>query len=212
MAVNAACVKSLQKVWEGLGRECGLIWIRRDVVGVRTTASIWNVPKKCGPHGEFFFFPYKETNGSPQGDGGLWTLYPSGHNESGCCVRFAHDGRRRMPLCRAVAFLRIWETRGGMAAQEGLIGTATSMTGPRARVRSLNTTLKVSLLTSLGRIGQARSLPGGLAACVGVAYCLGVVPFLFCRGEEAVLASRGRGVLLQVSSLWVPHSWSDKHW
>ena len=27
-----------------------------DVVGLRTTASVWNVPKKCGPYGELFMF------------------------------------------------------------------------------------------------------------------------------------------------------------
>ena len=57
IAVSAACAKSLQKVWEGL---CwGGMWPfldPLDVVGLRTTASIWNVPKKHGPPGELFFF------------------------------------------------------------------------------------------------------------------------------------------------------------
>ena len=60
MAVSVACAKSLQKVLEG---PC---WEERpsldplDVVGLRTTASIWNVPKKHGPHGELFFFLVNE--------------------------------------------------------------------------------------------------------------------------------------------------------
>ena len=31
-----------------------------DVVGLRTTASVWNVPKKYGPHGVLFFLVKKE--------------------------------------------------------------------------------------------------------------------------------------------------------
>ena len=31
-----------------------------DVVGLRTTTGIWNVPKKYGPHGELFFFMKKK--------------------------------------------------------------------------------------------------------------------------------------------------------
>ena len=61
MAPSAVGAKSLQKVWEGLGWE-GMwplldLW---DVVGYRTTASIWNVPKKYGPYGELFFFFLKK--------------------------------------------------------------------------------------------------------------------------------------------------------
>ena len=33
---------------------------RWDVVGLRTTASFWNVPKKYGTHGELFFFLIKK--------------------------------------------------------------------------------------------------------------------------------------------------------
>ena len=31
-----------------------------DVVGLRRTASVSNVPKKCGPHCELFFFLIKK--------------------------------------------------------------------------------------------------------------------------------------------------------
>ena len=31
-----------------------------DVVGLRTTSSVWNVPGKYGPHGELFFFLIKK--------------------------------------------------------------------------------------------------------------------------------------------------------
>ena len=31
-----------------------------DVVGLHTTASVWNVPKKYGPYGELCFFLIKE--------------------------------------------------------------------------------------------------------------------------------------------------------
>ena len=42
----------------GQGR--GLVWIRGMLWGVRTTASVWNVPKKHAPLGELLFFPIKK--------------------------------------------------------------------------------------------------------------------------------------------------------
>ena len=48
---------SVQKVWEGSCWEgMWLVLDPLDVVGLRTTGSIWNVPKKCGPHGQLLFF------------------------------------------------------------------------------------------------------------------------------------------------------------
>ena len=40
-----------------LGR--GLPFLGRDAVGLRTTASVWNVSGKYGPHGELFLFLIK---------------------------------------------------------------------------------------------------------------------------------------------------------
>ena len=61
MAVSNVSTESLQKVWEG---PC---WERMwpfldpwDVVGMRTTASSWNIQKKCRPPGELFFFLIKK--------------------------------------------------------------------------------------------------------------------------------------------------------
>ena len=93
MAVSAVCGRSLQKVWEGL---CGKgLWPfvdPWDVVGLRTTASIWNVPKKYGPHGELFFLLQKEQVVLREiADFG----YPSGDDPIMCLVWFAHDGRRK---------------------------------------------------------------------------------------------------------------------
>ena len=93
MAVSVASAKNLQKAWEGLCWEGTWPFLDRwDVVGLHTTASICNVPKQHGPHGEFFFFLKKERTGGLQGDGGLWALYLRGDNESVCHVRLAHDG------------------------------------------------------------------------------------------------------------------------
>ena len=39
------------------------MWLFLDswvVVGMRTTTSSWNIPSKCGPHGELFFFFIKK--------------------------------------------------------------------------------------------------------------------------------------------------------
>ena len=42
------------------GKAPGLTWTHWDVVGLRTTSSVWNVPGKYGPHGELFFFLIKK--------------------------------------------------------------------------------------------------------------------------------------------------------
>ena len=42
------------------GKGSGRFWLPRDVVGLRATATIWNVLGKYGPHGELFFFPIKK--------------------------------------------------------------------------------------------------------------------------------------------------------
>ena len=61
MEISKVNMKSLQQVlylpcWEGM-------WVFLDpwdVVGMRTTASSWNIPSKYGPHIELFFFMKKE--------------------------------------------------------------------------------------------------------------------------------------------------------
>ena len=53
--------KILEKMWEGPHWEW--VWLfldREDVVGWRTTASVWNDPGNYGPHGELFFFFIKK--------------------------------------------------------------------------------------------------------------------------------------------------------
>ena len=57
MAANVVGAKILQKMWEGPYRE--EVWPFLDpwyVVGLRTTASVWNILVTYGPHGEHFFF------------------------------------------------------------------------------------------------------------------------------------------------------------
>ena len=39
-------------IWEGVWPT----WIRLDSACLRTASVEWNVPGKCGPHGELFFF------------------------------------------------------------------------------------------------------------------------------------------------------------
>ena len=39
-----------------LGRALALFWMAGNVVGMRTTAGRWNIPSKCEPYGELFFF------------------------------------------------------------------------------------------------------------------------------------------------------------
>ena len=61
MACGTVGANILQKMWEGLHWEG--VWPHPDpwdVVGLRTTSSVWNVPGKYGPHGELFFFLIKE--------------------------------------------------------------------------------------------------------------------------------------------------------
>ena len=57
MAANVVGAIILQKVWEGPCWEG--VWPFLDpwdVVGLRTTATVWNVPGEYVPHGELFFF------------------------------------------------------------------------------------------------------------------------------------------------------------
>ena len=61
MAPNLVGAKILQKMLEGPYLEG--VWLSLDpwdVVGLRATASVWNVPGKYGPHGEFFFLIKKD--------------------------------------------------------------------------------------------------------------------------------------------------------
>ena len=54
MAFSIAGAKMLQKMWEG---PLASPW---DVLGLRTTYSVWKVPQKYGPHGELLFLPRQE--------------------------------------------------------------------------------------------------------------------------------------------------------
>ena len=56
MGFSVAGSKNVQKMWEG--RYWEGVWLFPDpwdVVGLRTTSSVWNVPGKDGPHGDLFF-------------------------------------------------------------------------------------------------------------------------------------------------------------
>ena len=61
MAAKVVGAIILQKAWEGPCWEG--VWPfldPTDVVGLRTTASVWNVPGEYVPHGELFFFHIKK--------------------------------------------------------------------------------------------------------------------------------------------------------
>ena len=61
MACSIVGMKILKKMWEGPCWEG--VWPHLDpwdVVGLRTTSGVWNVPRKYGPHGELFFFLIKK--------------------------------------------------------------------------------------------------------------------------------------------------------
>ena len=61
MAFSIAAATKLQKMWEGPCWEG--IWLFLDpwdVVGLRTSSSVRNVPGRYGPHGELIFFLIKK--------------------------------------------------------------------------------------------------------------------------------------------------------
>ena len=61
MAFSIAGAKFLRKMWEGpYWEEVWPFLDPWDVVGLRTTFSVWNVLGKYGPHGELFFFLIKK--------------------------------------------------------------------------------------------------------------------------------------------------------
>ena len=134
MTVSTVCGRSLEKVWEGLSWEGlvafsgseGCCGIAHDSQHLECAEEVWAALQAL--------LPFTERTSSPQGDSGLWVPPPSGDDPSRCLVWFAHDGRRKMPFCPVVAFLLIWETCGSVAAQEALIGAATSVTGQVAKV------------------------------------------------------------------------------
>ena len=66
--------KALQKVWDAM-------WLFLDpwaVVGLRTSASVWDVPKEVWT--SWRALPSEERASGPQGDGVLEALHPSGEN------------------------------------------------------------------------------------------------------------------------------------
>ena len=72
MAVSAACAEGSS--WEGMWPFLDP-W---DVVGLRTTASVWNVPKEYGPYSELFFFLFEEGADNLREGGGPQTLGMAG--------------------------------------------------------------------------------------------------------------------------------------
>ena len=62
-----------------------------DVVGLRTTAGVWNVPAKFGLDGELFFFIIMKEPFRPHKGGGMQALRHCGDIENLCFDRFAHD-------------------------------------------------------------------------------------------------------------------------
>ena len=96
----------LQQLWEKSGGAFVLAWIRGTVLCLRTASVKWNVPGKCGPHGEHFcFFIKKEPAIMP----GSETFSPS----------FAADIRRPffsadvLTKCALIA-LHLLEEDGGV--------------------------------------------------------------------------------------------------
>ena len=148
--------KILQKMWEGPCWEG--VWPSLDpwdVVGLRTTASVWKVPGKYGPHGELFFFliekePFALTKAE---------FRPCvGDATSKACALIGLHAEEATSLSLS-GCLRSWVECGGVAVQGSLCGRATFAIAQRASVhlpvRCMNAALTVALLTSLGRTGQA---------------------------------------------------------
>ena len=96
MAAKVVGAKILQKMrdgpcWEG-------VWPYLDpwdVLKLRTTASVWNVPGKYGPHGELFFFLKKKEPFVLTKAVEFRPLCYCGDTESMCIDWFALDGRRK---------------------------------------------------------------------------------------------------------------------
>ena len=159
MACSAACAKSLQKVFEGPCREGMWPFLDAwDVVFLRTAASVWNVAKKYGPYGELFFFLIKNE-----------PVFDREAVDFGSCVP-----AEALKACALIGLHMIGDEvtslslfsgvgrGGGMSVQGILCGKATFVVGQKASahlsVRCTNMKLKVSLLKSLGRTGQAKWL------------------------------------------------------
>ena len=65
---------------------------------MRTTASVWNVPVKYGPHGELFFFLIKKEPFALTKAVDIRPFVPCGDTEGMCFDWFALDGTRER-LC-----------------------------------------------------------------------------------------------------------------
>ena len=134
-----SCAKGLPKVWEGM------LWVctRQQASGM-SQRSMGRMASSLSS---------SERTGRCQGGGGLGALCPSGSVESVCLDRLTPDRRRGCLLVSQWPFSRVGR-HGGI-----LFGKATLVVGQGASalftVMCTNTTLKVALLTSLGRTGHA---------------------------------------------------------
>ena len=112
-----------QRCWT---HRCGKVFVR-----LRTASTHWNVPRKCGPHGELFFF-------RPCVSCSLIGLHIMSDGDSSLELRHG----------------------GGMAAQKSPVWSSGGSDWQEVMVRLLlritNTTWITSLLKSLGKIGQVK--------------------------------------------------------
>ena len=108
VAVSVAGAEILQKMWEGPCWEG--VWPFLDpwdVVGLRTAASVWNVPGMYGPHGELFFFVIKKDPFALTRTVEFRPFCSCGDTEGMCFDWSAPDGSRKRLLCQVVASLLI---------------------------------------------------------------------------------------------------------
>ena len=73
------------------GRCLALYFDLWDTVRLRTVSTHWDVPRKCGPHGELFFFLKKEPMVLSELIK-IRALHLSRNSESMCLGRSAHCG------------------------------------------------------------------------------------------------------------------------
>ena len=131
-----------------------------DVVGLRTTASVWNAPGKCGPHGELFFFflikkqPFVLTLAVE-----FRPRVTAETLKALCLDWFAHDRRRSFLVLRWL-LAGAGRNSGAQWSKESFFGRTTKDSAEEASARRVkrctSTTMSVALWKRLGRIGQAR--------------------------------------------------------
>ena len=126
--------------WEG-------VWLYLDPwdsVRLRTASTRWNVPVKCGPHGELFFFLIKKEQVVTSNE-----VLPNPIVSADMLTACALIGLHLMAAedePGSSGCLLTWETRGDAVVLKALTGTATLSHGLKAKalllLSSANTTWK----------------------------------------------------------------------